>query len=1037
MPQSQRGRQRDKGVDAQNFRIGTVNLNTLNGKEGQVVETLTRRRIDLCCVQEIKWRGGHARRVMGKDSYYKFFWQGDSLGIAGVGIVLADKWVDKVVRVDRVSDRIITLELLIGKTVTTFISVYAPHSGRSEEEKDSFYDALRATVAKIADKKLVIIAGDLNGHVGRGSEGYEGIHGGRGYGTRNREGDRILEFGNATDMVVLNTMFEKKDNRLITYQSGEVSTQIDYILISRENRKLVRDVKVISGEEIAPQHRLVIGDLCLESPRATKKTFVPRRKTWKLKNGHTASVFQTQFSKNVEGVKEGHTVEGKWARLKDNLLHAADETCGWTKGPSKRRETWWWNKDVDKAVKEKRRLFLEWKFRGAPKEPYNEAKRNADKVIDAAQEKAHNSKFPNIHIRDDEKQELFKVAKQMRKANQDVVGEQCIKDDTGTLACTVEAQKEAWRSHYDRLLNIEFDWDRDNLPQLDPIEGPIKIDRSKVAKAIKKMKNGKAAGPSGVCAEMLKAAGEVGIDMVHDLINDVVKTGEIPTDWQDSIIINCYKGKGDATDRGNYRGLKLLDHVMKVLERVVDGLIRSIVNVDNMQFGFMPGRGTTDAIFIVRQLQERHLAKDKTLYLAFVDLEKAFDRVPRAVLWWAMRKLGVPEVLIRTVQAMYHNASASVRVGTAFSDPFEVKVGVHQGSVLSPLLFIMVLEALSMEFRTGCPWELLYADDLVIIARTMEELTVKLKEWKDGMESKGLRVNMGKTKVMVSNRSSAVRKQGKHPCAVCHKGVRKNSIRCSSCGLWVHKRCSGIKTRLKEDPNFKCRTCTVVPVQQERPAPLVLDDVTLETVDIFCYLGDTISAGGGAGESVVTRIRCGWGKFRELLPVLTSKRFSLCRKGRLFGACVRTVILHGCETWAVKEEDMMRLERADRAMIRWICGISFKDRIPSSELRNRLGLRSIDDLMRDKRLRWYGHVERSDGAWIDKCRKLPKVEGGGKVGRPPKSWNEVLKNDFRVRGVSPSWAEDRDRWRAACRGDPNVNRDPRLRGGRRRPFNPE
>ena len=89
-------------------------------------------------------------------------------------------------------------------------------------------------------------------------------------------------------------------------------------------------------------------------------------------------------------------------------------------------------------------------------------------------------------------------------------------------------------------------------------------------------------------------------------------------------------------------------------------------------------------------------------------------------------------------------------------------------------------------------------------------------------------------------------------------------------------------------------------------------------------------------------------------------------------------------------------------------------------------------------MRWYGHVERSDGAWIDKCRKLPKVEGGGKVGRPPKSWNEVLKNDFRVRGVSPSWAEDRDRWRAACRGDPNVNRDPpRLRGGRRRPFNPQ
>ena len=131
----------------------------------------------------------------------------------------------------------------------------------------------------------------------------------------------------------------------------------------------------------------------------------------------------------------------------------------------------------------------------------------------------------------------------------------------------------------------------------------------------------------------------------------------------------------------------------------------------------------------------------------------------------------------------------------------------------------------------------------------------------------------------------------------------------------------------------------------------------LETVDIFYYLGDTINAGGGARESVVTRIRCGWGKFKELLPVLTSKRFSLCKKGRLYGACVRSVILHGSETWVVKEEDTMCLERADRAMIRWICGVSFRDRVPSSELRSQLGLRSIDDLMQDKRLRLNGHVE--------------------------------------------------------------------------------
>ena len=135
-----------------------------------------------------------------------------------------------------------------------------------------------------------------------------------------------------------------------------------------------------------------------------------------------------------------------------------------------------------------------------------------------------------------------------------------------------------------------------------------------------------------------------------------------------------------------------------------------------MQFGFMPGRGTTDAIFLVKQLQEKYLGKKKNLYFAFIELEKAFDRVPREVVWWAMRKLGVEEWLVRVVKSLYENARSRVRVNDTFSDEFEVKVRVHQGSVLSPLLFIMVLEALSLEFRSGCPWELLYADDLVLIA---------------------------------------------------------------------------------------------------------------------------------------------------------------------------------------------------------------------------------------------------------------------------------------------------------------------------------
>jgi len=131
------------------------------------------------------------------------------------------------------------------------------------------------------------------------------------------------------------------------------------------------------------------------------------------------------------------------------------------------------------------------------------------------------------------------------------------------------------------------------------------------------------------------------------------------------------------------------------------------------------GKGTTDAIFIVRQMQQKFRAKGKKLYFGFVDLEKAFDRVPREVIRWAMLSLGVEEWLVSAVMSVYSGAKTVVRTVYGNSNGFEVKVSMHQGSALSPLLFVMVMEALSREFRVALPWELL---GLVVITETEEEL---------------------------------------------------------------------------------------------------------------------------------------------------------------------------------------------------------------------------------------------------------------------------------------------------------------------------
>ena len=99
-----------------------------------------------------------------------------------------------------------------------------------------------------------------------------------------------------------------------------------------------------------------------------------------------------------------------------------------------------------------------------------------------------------------------------------------------------------------------------------------------------------------------------------------------------------------------------------------------------------------------------------------------------------MRKLRINEWIIQIVKPMYGNAHSKVRITNSYSNPIKVPVGVHQGSVLSPLLFIIVMKALSREFRTGCPWELLYADGLVIVPESLGELKVRLKNLQDRLE---------------------------------------------------------------------------------------------------------------------------------------------------------------------------------------------------------------------------------------------------------------------------------------------------------------
>src|SRR6266516_2605605 len=180
---------------------------------------------------------------------------------------------------------------------------------------------------------------------------------------------------------------------------------------------------------------------------------------------------------------------------------------------------------------------------------------------------------------------------------------------------------------------------------------------------------------------------------------------------------------------------------------------------------------------------------------------------------------------------------------------FEVKVGVHQGSVLSPILFNIVMQAIADNFKKGLPWEPLYADDLVLLTESRVELERRLTEWISILKEKGFRVNIGKTKVMNCKVGvGKVENSGKFSCGICRKGVGVNSICCISFKKWIHKRCSGVGGSLGKMEESTCRNCIgggVKLVEEAKQFVLGTSD-KIKVIENFCYLIDVIGKGGGA-----------------------------------------------------------------------------------------------------------------------------------------------------------------------------------------------
>ena len=276
-----------------------------------------------------------------------------------------------------------------------------------------------------------------------------------------------------------------------------------------------------------------------------------------------------------------------------------------------------------------------------------------------------------------------------------------------------------------------------------------------------------------------------------------------------------------------------------------------------------------------------------------------------------------------------------------------------------------------------------------------------------------MRVNLGKTKLMVSGMEEETFDSKIDCCGVCGTRVMSYSVLCTACGKWVHTKCMNKKkVSVYLNKDFACKKCRSVVKNFKGSDEKLCDSV--ETVSKFTYLGDRLNATGGCEIAITARSRIGWIKFRKCSEILKGRRFSLKTKGKVYNSCVRSAMLHGNEAWCLREKEMAILRRTERAMIRAMCGVKLLDRRDSEELMDMLGIKeSLDRMTKASSMRWYDHVLRKEDKNV--IVTALNFEVSGSRGRSKQTWKKLVENEMKKNVLVKKNACNRTKWRGVVK----------------------
>jgi hypothetical protein len=945
--------------DVFNFRIGTWNVRTLQraGKLENLKEEMKKSGLNIIGLSEVRWRD-KGEIVSGN---YTMFYSGGNSAERGVAIMLENNIVSSVLKVTCHSDRLMCIKLSANPVDLLVIQVYMPTSNHTDEEVEELYDEISDILQQEGRGKVnAIVMGDFNSVVGCGP--VKKIVGPFGYGKKNERGKMLINFCERHDLIITNTWFKKRKTKLYTWKNpGDTSRyQIDYILVKQRFRNSVKDVKTMPGADIDSDHNLLVADIETRLKKIWKRG--KRKSKWNLDRLQSEreivkAALEEKFSEanRVNSVEK--SAESEWSSFKSVVLDVLGNNIGKVEKKAKKP---WITTEMMKKMEERRR------YKNTNIEKYkklnNELRRETDKAKEKYLEEA-----------------CEEIMELNRKGRYDIMYQKTREmgwmENKGIRTFGIENKEGEVVTDQRKVLNVWEEYirnlyDQENRPKeiemeseemvSDDEKGPT-ILQSEVERAVHDMRRRKATGDDDIPADVLKELGEDGMKTLTKLVNKIYISGEWPKDLLEVTMIPLKKKK-QAMKCSDHRTISLISHVGKIMARILskrlEHRIEEVMGED--QFGFRKGKGTRDAIGMIRIISEKVLEVNGELCVCFIDWQKAFDRVNWTKLLEILKEIGVDWRDRRLIYNLYMGQRVKVRLEQGETNGVEIGRGVRQGCCMSPILFNLYGEWLVKEALEGLGDFKIggrrintakYADDLSVLAKTEEVLQVMMDKLEKTGKEYGMEINIEKSKVM----------------------------------------------RISK---------------KQKPLQIKVGGQKLENVEQFKHLGSLVTKDAYCTKEIRARIAMAKAAFTKKTPLFTGK-LSLELRKKLVKCYIWSIALYGAETWTLRKADRKYLESFEMWCWRRMEKIKWTEKITNEEVLSRVDeKRTILDTIFQRKKNWIGHILRRNCLLHDVIEG--KLEGRRGPGRKRIQILDELKERRKYWELKEE-AEDRVGWRKKLR----------------------